>query len=338
MRLRRDPNMFSRRVFSFTDPFEYQSTIRAGGVEMFPSARGDFRSQLVLIELNRVWMQSGEESLSSITSYRGLPDRVGIEFLASAHEHPFQHDGVDVLPSDIVLLYAELARQRTFGPHQWAAMSLSHADFALAGRVLADRELSAPSTRRILRPPPAHMARLQTLHAKAMRLTLDAPDRLAHLETVRSLEQSLIHAMVHCLTDGSPVKSSAGVARHTAIVTKFEEFLQANCHRPLYLAEICAAAGVSERILEISCREHIGISPLRYLWLRRMHLTRRALARADPATTTVTAVSMDHGFWELGRFSVQYAALFGESPSATLRRPPGEARRVQNRPFELPIS
>jgi Helix-turn-helix domain len=36
----------------------------------------------------------------------------------------------------------------------------------------------------------------------------------------------------------------------------------------------------------------------------------------------VAQTAMDHGFWELGRFSTQYHSLFGESPSATLRRQP----------------
>jgi AraC-like DNA-binding protein len=53
-----------------------------------------------------------------------------------------------------------------------------------------------------------------------------------------------------------------------------------------------------------------------------MHLARRALLRADASAATVTMVATDHGFWELGRFSVEYRGLFGESPSASLRRPP----------------
>jgi AraC-like DNA-binding protein len=55
--------------------------------------------------------------------------------------------------------------------------------------------------------------------------------------------------------------------------------------------------------------------------LRRMHLVHRALLRADPSKSTVTRIITDHGFWELGRFSVSYRALFGESPSETLQRP-----------------
>jgi Helix-turn-helix domain len=50
-----------------------------------------------------------------------------------------------------------------------------------------------------------------------------------------------------------------------------------------------------------------------------MHLVRRALLQANPSKSTVTRVVTDHGFWELGRFSVSYRALFGESPSETLQ-------------------
>ena len=109
--------------------------------------------------------------------------------------------------------------------------------------------------------------------------------------------------------------------RHHAIVARFEEFLEANPNRPLYLAEICPAIGVAERTLRLACEEHLGMGPIRYFSLRRMHLVRCALLCADPSTATVTRIATDHGFWELGRFSVTYRSLFGETPSETLRRP-----------------
>ena len=100
----------------------------------------------------------------------------------------------------------------------------------------------------------------------------------------------------------------------------------------MYLGEICATIGVSERTLRVCCEEHLGMGPIRYLWLRRIHLARRALMLADPATTTVTQIATDHGFWELGRFAVAYRKLFGESPSASLRRRSGGRLRCENRP------
>ena len=89
----------------------------------------------------------------------------------------------------------------------------------------------------------------------------------------------------------------------------------------MYLAEICSAIGASERTLRTCCQEVLGVGPVHYLWLRRMYLTRRAPLRSDASTTTVTEISTAHGYWELGRFSVEHRGLFGESPSASLRRP-----------------
>jgi AraC-like DNA-binding protein len=90
----------------------------------------------------------------------------------------------------------------------------------------------------------------------------------------------------------------------------------------LHVTDICAGIGVSERTLRLHCHEQLGMSPHRYLWLRRMNLVQHALTNAEQTDKTVTAIANDYGFAELGRFAVSYRRLFGESPSATLRRPP----------------
>ena len=149
-----------------------------------------------------------------------------------------------------------------------------------------------------------------------------------------------MHAMVSCLSGGEAAESGSARHRHAVIMRRLEELLEANPDRTLYVAELCRAAGASERTLRACCQEHLGMSPTRYLWLRRMHLARRALRMADPAATSVTEVATSYGFWELGRFSVAYRSLFGESPSASLRRPPDDPRPQKNTgsPWQLPES
>jgi transcriptional regulator GlxA family with amidase domain len=49
----------------------------------------------------------------------------------------------------------------------------------------------------------------------------------------------------------------------------------------------------------------------------------------------VTQIATDHGFWELGRFSVNYRAIFGEVPSETLHRPSNDSSVGTKRPSHL---
>ena len=101
---------------------------------------------------------------------------------------------------------------------------------------------------------------------------------------------------------------------------RFRRVVEENPEEPLYIPDICKAIRVSPRALVMCCQEHLGMAPKRYLLLRRMHLVRRALRQGTPGTTSVTEIATRYGFWQLGRFAVNYQSLFGESPSATLRR------------------
>jgi AraC-like DNA-binding protein len=242
---------------------------------------------------------------------------------------------MDISPGDVVVNNFDVTHQRTGGDFCYGTMSLTLEDLDAACTAITGQEFSGSLLKHVVRPSPELVSRLLRLHELVGQISKNTPDIVALPEVARSLEQQLIHLMVRCLTEGAPSRTSAGVRRHDAIVARFEEFLEANPNQPLYLTEICAAIAVSERTLRAACEEHLGMGPIRYLTLRRMHLVRRALLRADPSTTTVTQLATDHGFWELGRFAVAYRAAFGESPSVSLHRPPHDRPILLNRPSSL---
>jgi AraC-like DNA-binding protein len=102
---------------------------------------------------------------------------------------------------------------------------------------------------------------------------------------------------------------------------RFRRAVEENPDQPVYIPELCGAIGVSDRTLRVCCQEQLGMSPKRYLLLRRMNLARQALRDGSPCTTTVTEIAAQYAFWQFGRFAGEYKSLFGETPSATLRRP-----------------
>jgi AraC-like DNA-binding protein len=212
-------------------------------------------------------------------------------------------------------------------------MSLPSTDFSAACHTMLGHDQILRSVANIVRPDPTEMTRLRRLLEETRRLILMAPEMAAHPEVSRAMEQALVHAMIACLAAHMPTAVDRRWRHHSAIIGRFEELLAKNSDRPMHLPEICAAVGVSERTLRACCEEHLGMGPIRYLWLRRMHLARRALVLGDPAKTTVTQTATEHGFWELGRFAVSYRQLFGEPPSATLQKSSGRHRSFRERPL-----
>ena len=328
-------------VLTFTDPDEYHANMRRPRVDGVVTGRGEYRAESTRIDLHRLWMQRGNESLPRVLNVSPNGERPAIVFATNQNQPALHFDGRELPQREIIVTGFGLPIHfRSSGACHWGAMSLSLEDLAKASQAIAGREFMTSFFTQFIRPPPTFFVRLSNLHEAAAHLARITPDILAHPEVARALEQGLLHAMVLCISGGEAVATSSVHYRHAIIMRRLEELLDANSDRTLYLAELCSAAGVSEQTLRACCHEHLGMSPTRYLWLRRMHLARHGLRIADPAATTVTEIATNYGFWELGRFSVAYRSLFGESPSATLHRPPDDPRPQKNNasPWEFPES
>jgi AraC-like DNA-binding protein len=104
------------------------------------------------------------------------------------------------------------------------------------------------------------------------------------------------------------------------IARRARDFLEDQYERPISMEVICRELGVSRRTLYRSFREYLDLTPKQYLQILRLDKARRDLEGGDPSRQSVTEVAMNRGYTHLGRFSVEYRAFFGETPSETLRR------------------
>jgi len=124
--------------------------------------------------------------------------------------------------------------------------------------------------------------------------------------------------------DGTPVSS------RRRVVLDAEDLLRGRLDDPITIGALSRSVGVSERTLRNAFADVHRESPKRYFLHERLRRARQHLSDVRGAATTVTSVATQYGFYELGRFDLQYKAMFGESPSHTLRthRPPVRLQRA----------
>ena len=311
--------MPSGAVQTFTDPDDYTAAIRGTSAELTVIGRGRFNAKLTRIDLHRLWMHRFSDNLPRIAHSANVVGRSFILFRTQPGPRLLSN-GVEMQPTNIIRVSeGHEAHQLSSGLAAFAAMSLAVEAMVSAGATIAGCDLTPPRHMLSVTPPLAAMAKLQRLHAAAGHLAEDTPEIFAHPEAARGLEQALIEALVGCFGVAEVREDRSAQRRHSMILRRFRSAVEESPDQPLYMSELCKAIGVSDRTLRVCCQEQLGLSPKRYLLLRRMHLARRALREA---ATTVTETAMRYGFWELGRFAGAYNSLFGELPSATLGSPP----------------
>lgn len=144
---------------------------------------------------------------------------------------------------------------------------------------------------------------------------------LAHSGVARQLEMLVVDGLLlgqqHNYTDaldrGRWRPSNRSIARAV-------ELLEETPERPWSTTSLAQEVHLSVRTLQEGFAQHVGMPPMRYLKRVRLRRAHYLLDTADPAITTVAAVASRFGFSHLGRFSMAYREMHGESPSATLHK------------------
>jgi AraC-like DNA-binding protein len=156
------------------------------------------------------------------------------------------------------------------------------------------------------------LGQVDRLGALAATAAVDGPGGVI---LAREIEEELFDSLVTKAVPDGTVREQPDRQR---LARKAASILRDGVDAPDGLASLASALRTTLRTLELGFMEVYGMSPREFRHLLRLQKTREELRSAAPEET-VGQIAMRNGLLHLGRFSVSYRKVFGESPSDTLR-------------------
>ncbi|MFF4581985.1 helix-turn-helix transcriptional regulator [Streptomyces sp. NPDC001373] len=145
-----------------------------------------------------------------------------------------------------------------------------------------------------------------------------AEQPLVVASAVRLLAAAALASFPHTGLDGDPARTD-GRGATSDTLRRAIDFIEANAHRDIGLAEIAASIPVTPRAVQYAFKRHARTTPLAHLRQVRLARAHAELKTADPTTASVTAIAAKWGFGNFGRFAGAHRAAYGVSPGALLR-------------------
>lgn len=160
---------------------------------------------------------------------------------------------------------------------------------------------------------------LETLSAQVRRASLDGGPP-APLNINRRVEETLAYLALACLARGALATPQGPRGKRMKILAAALSIIDSDKGASPSVPELVRKLGVSRRTLENAFRDGLGLSPAAYLKASRLRGLSRNLLLANPSTHSVAELVAAHGFNHQGQLAADYRRMFGELPSATLRR------------------
>jgi hypothetical protein len=188
----------------FSEPDDYQAELqRVIGFVLTVAGAGNFKAVLTRIDLPRIHLMAGEESLARLAII-SLPSHTMRVALPPQRNGTVSSDGIPFREDEIVIHGpGHRLLERTIGPCHWRTILLPPEDLSRYGRAVVGALFNVPHGMYRWRPARAALRRLNGLHNTAVRMTKVHPDVVTAAEPAHGLEQELIDALIECLSTGS---------------------------------------------------------------------------------------------------------------------------------------
>jgi AraC family ethanolamine operon transcriptional activator len=301
------------------DGFEgLHRAVHGSHVDVMQLGRGQLRGTLSHVGIGDFSLSIGTFNVGLRTQRVSSDDKLIIVVLLAA-EQRVVHWSFDMKPNDVLVIPPLLEHDGVFhGASAYAAMRFDLGEVAsLFG---GEARLSDPDTWRSR----AHFRADPDTGAAAARRLVEI---MSHLRTHQSgltptsadfWRRSIVECMAANVRSSLPPDDGGWLPSARRLIRRVEDYLEEAGPRPVHVSEICAALTISRRTLHRAFQEVFGLGPVTFLRHKRLCTIHSILRDSAPRSTTIGAVAMQQGFYELGRFSKYYFTLFGEHPSQTL--------------------
>lgn len=230
----------------FSDFEDMAERVREFGYDFVRLENGPMEAQISRIELDRVVMVQGIGDFPR-HSVRSCPDRPALLFTTAVvgdavwSGHPIDDSSLLSFGADIEVVGSTRGHLGWIGLFWEAEVAEAHA------AALGIEATCAPDVI-VKAPTPQALSGLRAAITGAFELGATNPGALDEPALRRSIEQSVLTAAVDATHPPQDRRSVASVSHARAVRAAFR-VLEARVGDPIYLAELCEAANVSERTL-----------------------------------------------------------------------------------------
>ena len=304
-------------AFDSFDPESMAGALQKGELEHVQLAKGRFTGSIQRTQCDAARIDWGRYNLPVLAAGALAEDCVSLGFIISSSSKGTVN-GEPVGASDVIVmperseLYFRLAAGTEWISFQVARSVLERLGLNITQRQTGVVRISAVE-RAVLRGAVAEIGQVIGPDRN--------PDRRPSSEAIAAAKEDLLAAFARALAaqdDDEAHRPRPSAAERLRVVQRVESYLESHLGEPLRVDELCTAVGANLHTLERAFTDVHGVSPKKFLTLRRLASARKDLMRGSADGASVTDVAMNWGFFHLSRFSADYKALFQESPSETL--------------------
>ncbi|WP_456618923.1 MULTISPECIES: helix-turn-helix domain-containing protein [unclassified Bradyrhizobium] len=314
----------SRKIESFEG---LHQAVHGSHVDVMQLGRGRMRGALSHVGIGDFSLSIGTFNVGMRTQRIASDDKLIIGMLLTAAER-VAHWSFNMQLNDVLVIPPLVEHDGVFhGASAYAAMRFDLNE--VASMFGGEARLSDPDTWRSR----GHFRADPETGAIASRRLVEIMSHLrAHNDALTAStadfwKRSIVECMAANVMSSMPPDDSGWLPSARRLIRRVEGYLDEAGTRPVHVSEICAALGISRRTLYRAFHEVFGVGPVGFLRHKRLCAVHSILRDSAPGSTTIAAVAMQQGFYELGRFSQYYLAMFGEHPSQTLGVAPFSASK-----------